>query len=119
MRLAKLNISWLHEWPATLPKDTCVLLPGAMLARPETSELPRELAAPAAILCTGCGMFLERLLNQHGVAVVRPRDPVDAIPDGAEISLDLASGKLTETSSGRVFALHALKPAHLAEITNA
>lgn len=119
MRLVKLQISWLHEWPAQPLKDCCVLLPDVLLVRPEITELPRDFAAPAVILCNGCGMFLERMLNQRGIAVVRPRDAVDAIPDGAEVALNLVAGTLTEVASSRAFALHALKPVHLAEISNA
>lgn len=114
MILHKVNAHWLHELPHG--PGLCLLLPGALLLRPEDADLGPEWSktAPRFIICTGCDPYLERLLNERGVAVLRPRDPVDAIAQGAEVELDPAAGTLTEISSGRRFALVALKPAHLA-----
>lgn len=99
-------------------KELCLLLPGPLLAPPETSTLPPEWAksAPALILCQGCDPFLERLLNARGVAVARPIDPVSSIAEGAQVEADLAAGALVESTSGRRFALQPLKPGHLALI---
>lgn len=116
MILHRVNARWLHELPHG--RGLCLLLPGALLLRPEDTELGPEWAptGPAFILCTGCDPYLERLLNERGVAVLRPRDALDSIAHGAEIDLDPAAGTLTEKSSGRRFALVALKPNHLAAI---
>ena len=116
MKLRKLDISHLQQLiPDAGLKGVCLLLPGTLAARAVLDELPREQLAglPAAIICKGCDAYLERLLNERGVAVTAPSDPVDSVPDGAEIELELAGGTLTELSSGRKFALVALKPDHL------
>lgn len=94
-----------------------VVLLGGLWCAPELAELPAGWPAPAAVICAGCDPFLERLLNARGVAVTAARDPVDGIPDGAEVSLDLTGGALTETASGRRFALVPLRPTHVAEMT--
>lgn len=93
-----------------------VVLPGALWCAPELAELPASWPAPEAVICAGCDPFLERLLNLRGVAVALPRDPVEGIPDGAEVTLDLAAGALTELASGRRHALVPLRPAQLAEL---
>ncbi|MCA8914849.1 MAG: hypothetical protein KDB90_05515 [Planctomycetes bacterium] len=116
MKLRKLDVSQLHQFAADESfKGACLLLPGTLSARAETEELPKELVQqlPAAIICKGCGAYLERLLNERGVAVTAAADPVDSVPDGAEVELDLIGGSLTELTSGRKFALVALKPEHL------
>lgn len=121
MELHKLENSYITDFPAEAGlKGACILLPGPLLATVETIELPKNLPAnlPAVILCKGCDSYLERLLNERGVSVTTPVDPVDAIPDGAEIELDLTGGRLTELSSGRKFALKPLQPAHLQSIRN-
>lgn len=120
MKLHKQSATFIHRLeisPAL--KGSCLLLPGPLHVLPEHDDLPKELTAslPACVICSACDDYLERLLNQRGVAVTVPLDPVDAIPDGAEVTLDLAAGALTEASSSRRFALRALKPAHIAEIT--
>jgi hypothetical protein len=116
MILRKLTHSDLQLLP-TAP-GLCLLLPGPLVAPPETGGLPPEWAksAPGLILCTGCDPYLERLLNGRGVAVTRPVDPVSSIPDGADVEADLAAGVLVENASGRRFAVKALKPNHLALI---
>lgn len=119
MKLIKRDVTFIHRLtPDAALKGACMLLPGALHVLPELEELPKELlpAMPAVILCQACDDYLERLLNQRGVAVTMARDPVDSIADGAEVSVDLTVGSLTEISSGRRFALKPLKPAHLAEI---
>jgi len=113
MKLCKLDISYAHDLPAGLA-GVCLLLPGTLNLRVERDALPAEL--PAIILCKACDAYLERLLNGRGVAVTSSTDPVDSIPDGAEVSADLAAGTLVETASGRRFALRPLKPAHLSLI---
>lgn len=114
MKLHKLDINSADQLGEGL-KGACLLLPGALTARPELTELPKGLlhALPAAVICKGCDAYLERLLNERGVAVTAPGDPVDAVPHGAEVELDLLGGTLTELSSGRKFALTPLKPEHL------
>ncbi len=119
MRLVKQDATYIHrlQQDAAL-KGACLLLSGALHMLPELDELPKDLAPvlPAVVLCHACDDYLERLLNQRGVAVTMPQDPVDSIADGAEVSIDLAAGTLSEISSGRRFAIKPLKPAHLAEI---
>ncbi len=116
MILHKVNQRWLHELPHG--NGLCLLLPGPLLLRPQDLTLPEEWAgsAPAYILCAGCDPYLERLLNERGVTVLRPRDPLDVIADDSDVEIDAANGVLTERSSGRAFALHALKSSHLAAI---
>jgi hypothetical protein len=113
MRLRKLDISYADNLPAGL-KGACVLLAGTLNARVELDELPKEL--PAVIICKACDAYLERLLNERGVAVTSTTDPIDSVSDGADVTIDLAAGTLIETSSGRRFALRPLKPNHLASI---
>ena len=115
MRIRKLNFSYLHEWPEGADlKGTCLLLPGTLNAAVEAEELPKHAAAalPSVLLCLRCDAYLERLLNERGVAVTSTLDPVDAIPDGAEVHVDLLAGTLIEQSSGRRFAIRPLKPSH-------
>jgi hypothetical protein len=113
VKLRKLDISYVDKLPAGL-KSACLLLPGTLNARVELDELPKEL--PAVIICRACDAYLERLLNERGVAVTATTDPVDSVPDGAEVTVDLGAGSLIETTSGRRFALRPLKPNHLASI---
>jgi hypothetical protein len=113
MKLLKLNISYAHELPAGL-KGVCLLLPGTLNARVEVEELPKDL--PALLICKACDAYLERLLNERGVAVTSTTDPIDAVGDDGEVTIDLAAGTLIENSSGRRFALRPLKPGHLAQI---
>lgn len=116
MKLRKLDISYIHDLPADAGlKGVCLLLPGTLNAVAELDELPKELLPhlPAVIVCRGCNAYLERLLNEQGVAVTAARDPVDAVAEDAEIEIDLLAGNLTELSSGRKFAIHPLKPEHL------
>ncbi|MCA8912048.1 MAG: hypothetical protein KDB82_10105 [Planctomycetes bacterium] len=116
MKLRKLDVSYVHDLPGDAGlKGVCLLLPGTLNARAELDELPKDLLAqlPAVVLCSGCNAYLERLLNERGVAVTTTRDPVDSVPDDAEVELDLLAGTLTELSSGRKFALRPLKPNHL------
>lgn len=113
MKLRKMDIAYIDALPADADlKGACLVLPGTLNAQPELNELPR-LSLPAVIICKGCNAFLERLLNEKGVAVTQPSDPVDSIADGAEVEIDLVGGALTELSSGRKFALKPLKPNHL------
>ena len=119
MKLRKLDGAYVADLPADAGiKGACVHLSGALLATVETDELPKELLAnlPAVILCKACDPYLERLFNERGVSVTSPVDPVDAIPDGADVELDLSTGALTELSSGRKFALKPLQPNHLQSI---
>lgn len=118
MILRKVNVRWLHELPHG--RGLCLLVSGPLLLRPEDTSLPEEWlkSAPGFILCGGCDPYLERLLNERGVAVLQPRDPLDVIADDAEVEVDAGAGTLTEKSSGRRFALHGLKPAHLTAIRN-
>ena len=116
MKLRKLDVSYIHDLPADAGlKGVCLLLQGTLNARAELDELPKDLLTnlPAVVLCKGCDAYLERLLNERGVAVTSPRDPVDTITDGADVELDLLAGTLIELSSGRKFALRPLKPNHL------
>jgi hypothetical protein len=113
MKLRKLDISYADKLPSGL-KGVCLLLPGTLNARVELDELPKEL--PGVIVCKACDAYLERLLNERGVAVTSTTDPVDSVSDGAEVRIDLAAGSLIETTSGRRFALRPLKPNHLASI---
>jgi hypothetical protein len=113
VKLRKLDISYAHELPAGL-KGLCLLLPGTLNVRVEADDLPKDL--PAVLICKACDAYLERMLNERGVAVTSTTDPIDAVADGAEIAVDLAAGTLTENSSGRRFALRPLKPGHLAHI---
>jgi hypothetical protein len=113
MKLKKLDISYADKLPAGL-KGVCLLLSSTLNARVELDDLPKEL--PAVIICKACDAYLERLLNERGVAVTSTTDPVDSVADGAEIAVDLAAGTLIETTSGRRFALRPLKPDHLASI---
>lgn len=113
MKLRKLDIAYIDALTADADlKGACLVLPGTLNAHPELNELPR-LSLPGVIICNGCNAFLERLLNEKGVAVTRPSDPVDSIGDGTEVEVDLVGGTLTELSSGRKFALKPLKPSHL------
>lgn len=121
MKLNKQAATFVHQVvPGPALKGACLLLPGPLHILPEHEELAKDLLAclPACVLCAACDDYLERLLNQRGVAVTRPLDPVEAIPDGAEVSLDLAAGTLAELASSRRFAVRALKPAHLLEISH-
>ncbi|MCB9893636.1 MAG: hypothetical protein H6839_04230 [Planctomycetes bacterium] len=116
MKLRKLDVADIQQLAAHASlKGECLLLPGTLSARAELEELPKELIPnlPGVILCKACGAYIERLLNERGVVVTSPADPVDAVPDGADVELDLVGGALTELSSGRRFALSALKPDHL------
>ncbi|MBX3475776.1 MAG: hypothetical protein KF754_15505 [Planctomycetes bacterium] len=116
MILRKVSGHWLHELPNAA--GLCLVLPGALLLRPEDMALPLEWtsSAPRFILCSGCDPYLERVLNERGVAVLTPLDPLDVVPNEAEVDLDPAAGALIEVSSGRRFALRPLKPSHLAVI---
>ena len=116
MKLRKLDIAYIDALPADAElKGTCLVLPGILNAQPELDELPKNLLAqlPAVIICAACNAFLERLLNERGVAVTAPSDPVDSIADGADVEVDLVGGALTELSSGRKFAIRPLRPNHL------
>jgi hypothetical protein len=119
MKLLKRNATFVHELPFDPEmKGACLLLPSTLHSVPEQDQLPRALlpVLPAVILCRACDAFLERLLNQRGVAVTAPRDPVDAVPDGAEVHVDLIAGVLTEVATSRRYALKPLSPEHVQEI---
>jgi voltage-gated potassium channel Kch len=119
MKLAKRDYRFLHEMPDDPAlKGACLLLAGGFHAAPETDELPRHLLPnlPGVVLCRSCDSFLARLLNQRGVAITSPIDPVGALSDGAEVDVDLASGVLTEAATGRRFALRPLHAAHMQEM---
>jgi hypothetical protein len=119
MKLIKRDVSYIHGLtPEAALKGACLCLPGALHIVPEQVELPKELTAtlPAVILCRGCDFYASRLLNERGTAVVTPLDPVDSIPDGADVGIDLAAGVLTESATGRRFALRPLNLAHTQEI---
>lgn len=116
MKLRKLDVSYVHDLPRESGlKGMCLLLPGTFNARAELQELSKDLLAdlPSVILCAGCDAYLERLLNERGVTVTATRDPVDSVPDNAEVELDLLAGTLVELSSGRKFAIKPIKPNHL------
>ncbi|MBZ0138007.1 MAG: hypothetical protein K8I27_16745 [Planctomycetes bacterium] len=118
MKLRKLDISYFDALAADADlKGACLVLPGTLNAQPELIELPK-VPLPGVIICRGCNAYLERLLNERGVAVTQPVDPVDSIADGADVEIDLVGGALTELSSGRKFALRPLKPKHLQFVRN-
>lgn len=116
MILRKVTTRWVHELPTG--RGLCVLVPGALLLDAAETGLPGEWerSVPGAIVCAGCDPYLERLLNERGVPVLRWRDTLDGVADGAEVTLDPAGGTLTDLSSGRRHALVPLAPAHLAAL---
>ncbi len=121
MRLAKREYRFIGEMVADPAlHGACLVLPGGFHAAPEVEEIPKALLAnlPSVVLCRSCDYFLLRLLNQRGVAVTSPVDPVGTLSDGAEVDVDLASGVLTEVATTRRFALRPLAPAHLQEMRN-
>lgn len=118
MKLVKLECSFIGDLAATAGlKGACVLLPGGLHAPPEMSELPRHLlpVLPAVIICRACDTYLHRLLNQRGVIVTSAKDPVDSLLPGSEVDIDAVAGTLSERSTNRRFALHALPAALVAE----
>jgi len=118
MKLRKLDIAYIDALPAAADiKGACLVFPGTLNAQPELTDLPK-LTLPAVIICKGCNAYLERLLNEKGVAVTQPSDPVDSIADGADVEVDLVGGTLIELSSGRKFAIRPLKPNHLQFVRN-
>lgn len=119
MKLIKRDAAYIHDLagePAL--KGACLLLEGALHAVPEQDELPASLLAclPAVVLCKACDAYLERLLNERGVAVATPLDPINALPEGSDVDVDLAAGALTEQAGGRRFALRPLHAALVREI---
>jgi hypothetical protein len=116
MKFASLDISDIADWPADAAlTGACVVVPGVLRAQPELTELPAAIK-PAAILCKACDAWLARLLNQRGVVVAHPKDPVGGIRNGTEVEADFSNGVLTELDSGRRFALQPVPPEHLKEI---
>lgn len=105
MKLAKATASNFHELPAS--PGHCLLVEGSLRARPTLEALP-PAPLPALILAEACDAHLERLLHERGCAVSRALDPVEALPEGSEVSVDLASGVLCDEASGREYALKAL-----------
>jgi len=92
-----------------------VILSGALRSRPELPSVAAT-ALPGAIICSACDAWVVRLLNQRGVVVALPRDPVAAVPHDAEVELDFSAGVLTEVGSGRRYALEPLPAAYVKEI---
>ena len=97
-----------------LPQATglCLLVEGTLHAPADLETLP-VAPLPVVIIADACDAHLERLLNERGCAVVNALDPVDSLPNGAEITLDLIAGVLGDASCGREFALRALLKKHV------
>ena len=110
MKLIKTSASNFHELPAS--PGHCLLVEGSLRAWP-TLEALSPTPLPAVILADACDAHLERLLNERGCAVSRALDPVEALPEGSEVSVDLAAGVLCDEESGREYALKALPRRHL------
>ena len=110
MKLAKTTATSILMLPQAL--GLCLLVEGTLSAPADLEVLPAALR-PRVIIADACDAHLERLLNERGCAVVNALDPVDSLPDGAEITLDLIAGVLGDSSSGREFAMRALPRKHV------
>ena len=110
MKLLKSKSDQILELPQEL--GLCLLVEGTLSAPADLEVLPAALR-PSVIIADACDAHLERLLNERGCAVVNALDPVDSLPDGAEITLDLIAGVLGDSSSGREFAMRALPRKHV------
>jgi len=110
MKLLKSKSDQVLELPQAL--GLCLLVEGTLSAPADLEVLP-EVLLPAVVIADACDAHLERLLNERGCAVVNALDPVDSLPDGAEITLDLIAGVLGDSSSGREFAMRALPRKHV------
>ena len=110
MKLAKTTATSILMLPQAL--GLCLLVEGTLSAPADLEVLPEALR-PSVIIADACDAHLERLLNERGCAVINALDPVDSLPDGAEITLDLIAGVLGDSSSGREFAMRALPRKHV------
>lgn len=110
MKLVKTSAGRFEQLPEA--PGQCLLVEGALRAHASLEMLP-QTALPAVILAWACDAHLERLLNQRGCAVTCALDPVEALPEGSEVDLDLLAGVLCDKASGREYALKPLPRRHL------